>query len=165
MPYTAKSIANAFIALARRDRISVSNMKLQKLLYFAHAMYLSATGQPLINESPEAWEYGPVYPSVYHEFKNFGSAPITCMATAMLPDRFEWGPVPAPVDQATLGFLESVWRAYGHQSAMQLSALSHVPDGPWARVRRERPASMGADIPDHYIQAYYGPALAQARAG
>lgn len=164
MTYTAKSIANVFISLGQRDGTPVSNMKLQKLLYFAHALYLSATGRPLIGESPEAWQYGPVYSSVYHEFKNCGSAPITTLAMSMLPDRFEWAVAP-PVDQTTLSFLESVWKTYGPLNAVALSALSHVPDGPWARVRRESYGSISADIPDSYIREYYAPQFAKARAG
>lgn len=51
-------------------------MHLQKLTYFAHGWYIAFNDQeqiqPLINEPFQAWEYGPVCSSIYHEFKGFG---------------------------------------------------------------------------------------------
>jgi uncharacterized phage-associated protein len=165
MPYSAKSIANAFISLAGRQGTAVSNMKLQKLLYFAHAMYLAMKGEALISERPEAWQYGPVFPSVYHEFKSFGSAPITCFATEanFEGDSFQCLPAALPQEPQVLSFLQSIWNTYGNQTAVSLSALSHAPGGPWERVRHEAPGSMGADIPDAYIKEYYQRALAAQR--
>jgi uncharacterized phage-associated protein len=159
MSYPAKAIANAFIARSMRDGNPVSNMKLQKLLYFAHAMYLATHGKPLICEPPEAWQYGPVFPSIYHEFKNFGSRPIDCFATDLDVDELEIRPVQPPANPELKAFLDSIWKTYGSQSATQLSALSHIPGGPWKRVREEFPASMSADIPDDYIRDFYSAAL------
>lgn len=56
---------------------SISNLQLQKILYFAHMIYMGRTGQPLIDdESFEAWTYGPVLPSAYRFVSGFGSRPI-----------------------------------------------------------------------------------------
>ena len=55
----------------------VSNLKLQKILYLAHMVFMGQNeGEPLIDESFEAWDYGPVVPSVYHEAKKYGAKPI-----------------------------------------------------------------------------------------
>ena len=106
-----------------------------------------------------------MFPSVYHEFKHFGSAPITCFATEanFAGDTFECLPAAPPQAPQVLNFLQSIWNTYGHQTAVGLSALSHVPGGPWDRVRHEAPGSMGADIPDAYIKDYYERALAAQR--
>src|ERR1700676_3931940 len=75
--HSALAVANWFLARAAADGKSLDPMKLQKLIYFAHGWSLALTDIPLIEEHPEAWDYGPVIPSVYHEFKLFGRKPIT----------------------------------------------------------------------------------------
>jgi len=55
---------------------TISNLKLQKLLYFVQAEFLVSTGDPCFNESIEAWDFGPVVPVVYHKYKVYGSASI-----------------------------------------------------------------------------------------
>lgn len=55
---------------------SVSPLTLQKLLYLAHMQYLGETGEPLIPEQFEAWDYGPVVPELYHEIKGFGRGKV-----------------------------------------------------------------------------------------
>ena len=75
MAYKGKSIANAFISLAGSD--GIDPLKLQKLLYYANGHYLAEhDGTPLINEYFEAWDYGPVIPTVYYEFREYGNNPI-----------------------------------------------------------------------------------------
>jgi len=78
MAYPAKSIANELLSLAHTRGISdVTPMKLQKLVYYAHGWWFGATGEPLIEEQIEAWQYGPVVPSLYEATKNFGNQSIT----------------------------------------------------------------------------------------
>lgn len=54
----------------------ISNLRLQKLLYFIQANSLVETSKPCFKQKIEAWDYGPVVPSAYHEYKKFGSTPI-----------------------------------------------------------------------------------------
>ena len=72
-PYRSLAVANWFI----ENLSKITPLKLQKLIYFAHGWHLAIRDQPLIDELVEAWEYGPVIPNVYHEFKVFGNQPIT----------------------------------------------------------------------------------------
>src|SRR4051794_9267350 len=97
LAYSAKSIANFFIGLAAAKGEKLSPMKLQKLLYYACGWYAGYTGQPLIDEAIEAWDYGPVIPSIYHEFKRFGSGSITARATDW-DGGTEFNEVPTPID-------------------------------------------------------------------
>ncbi|MDA1024183.1 MAG: DUF4065 domain-containing protein [Proteobacteria bacterium] len=56
---------------------SVTNLKLQKILYIAHMFHMGKNdGAPLVEGEFEAWDYGPVEPSVYKKVKMFGSDPI-----------------------------------------------------------------------------------------
>ena len=50
----------------------LTNLKLQKLLYYSQVLSLKKLKNPLFEDEIEAWEYGPVVPSVYHQYKSFG---------------------------------------------------------------------------------------------
>jgi uncharacterized phage-associated protein len=53
--------------------LPVDNLKLQKLLYYSQAVYLVLHDrEPLFFEEIEAWDYGPVVPLVYREYKSYG---------------------------------------------------------------------------------------------
>ncbi|MCY4048764.1 MAG: DUF4065 domain-containing protein [Hyphomicrobiales bacterium] len=54
----------------------ISNLRSQKVLYFAHMYLLGEVGEPLIRESFEAWDYGPVEPNLYRHVKIFGKESI-----------------------------------------------------------------------------------------
>lgn len=69
-------IAKYIIAYCGYKGYSISNLKLQKILYFVQAEYLVATGMPCFREEIEAWDFGPVVPEVYREYKIFGSGNI-----------------------------------------------------------------------------------------
>src|SRR5208282_4587731 len=70
--YPSMAVANWFIENLSR----VDPLKLQKLVYFAHGWHLALRDQPLIDELVEAWDYGPVVPSLYHQFKRYGNQSI-----------------------------------------------------------------------------------------
>src|SRR5271154_4906780 len=76
MAYNAKQIATEFIQLANADGKKLTPMQLQKLVYFAYGWYLAITGERLIDERVEAWQWGPVIPSLYSAFREYGSDPI-----------------------------------------------------------------------------------------
>lgn len=81
----SRSVANCLLDHAERARVPVTNLALQKLLYFAHAIYLVETGEPLVDGYFEAWQYGPVHPAVYQCFKSAGAEAIRCRANALNP--------------------------------------------------------------------------------
>ena len=86
MSYSAKAIANYFLGLADAEKKPISHLKIQKLVYIAHGWYLAIKGEPLVgDEYAEAWQYGPVFPSLYHEFKIHGSGHITEPAMDYVP--------------------------------------------------------------------------------
>ena len=67
--YSAVDVARYIIWYCKRQGYSISNLKLQKILYFVQAEFLVNTGKPCFSEEIEAWDFGPVVPEVYHEFK------------------------------------------------------------------------------------------------
>ena len=74
--YRALSVARYIIERCHLQNRTISNLKLQKILYFVQAEFLVSTDQPCFAEEIEAWDFGPVVPEVYQEYKIFGSANI-----------------------------------------------------------------------------------------
>ena len=73
---STQAAANTFLEMAFKEKIDVSLMKLQRLLYFANQRYLKDTGSPLFAESFQSWKYGPVLSSIYYKFHSYRAEPI-----------------------------------------------------------------------------------------
>lgn len=145
--YSATNVAKYLIFLAsqenqEKEREGITNLKLQKVLYFAQAYYLAKLGKPIFGEKLEAWKYGPVVPEVYHKLKCNGSKPI------ILEE-----------DKSTLAeedkeILKKVWNTFGGYSANRLVDIVHAHT-PW----KEANASMDKVISHKAIKDYYSPLL------
>lgn len=77
MKYSALDVAKYVINHEHNNGREISNLRLQKLLYFVQAKILVETGDTCFDDTMEAWDYGPVVPIVYHEYKIFGSLDIS----------------------------------------------------------------------------------------
>lgn len=91
--YNAIDVANYLIKKSIDEGKYISNIKLQKLLYYLQARFLVEKGQPLFNNTIEKWYYGPVVPDVYHEYKSYGSGVIKDISKRMVLDKDENGKV------------------------------------------------------------------------
>ena len=165
-PLQVEAVANWFLRTARKRGMRIDPMKMQKLVYFANGWHLALAGKPLVDEYFEAWEYGPVVPSVYHKFKGYGAGSIEGFATT-----FDWrsGTVSTPDvpdSHSVVPLLNWVWDNYGKYSGPVLSDLTHRPGEAWDRTRNEKASYRNADIPPAYIEADFKRALklAQERA-
>ena len=74
--YDALTVAEYVIYKCNEKDYIISNLKLQKILYFIQAEFLVYTNNPCFKEKIEAWDFGPVVPEVYQAFKIYGSAHI-----------------------------------------------------------------------------------------
>lgn len=160
--YNAKAVANFFLELAKSRARGIDPMKLQKLVYYAHGWYAGYTNRPLIDESVEAWPYGPVIPSLYHEFKRYGSQPIEALATEF--DGSDFRAVLIPAESDVQRFLQNVWDSYGDYTGVKLSELTHAADGPWWKARQMSQGKRSADIPFELIADHFRPAVQRAQA-
>lgn len=77
----AKSVANYVIAYGMKIGHPVSNLQLQKILYYIQVYFLKKKGVPFFKDEIEAWQFGPVIPTVYYQYAAFGPAPITMFKT------------------------------------------------------------------------------------
>lgn len=73
MTYPAEAIAKYIIWHEWEAKRPVSNLRLQNLLYFAQAYFILLNDNPLFDDDMEAWDCGPVVPSVYETYKKYGS--------------------------------------------------------------------------------------------
>lgn len=129
---SAIEVANIFLKLTQPEvGDNISNLKLQKLLYYAQGFHLALNkGEALFNEPITAWAYGPVVESVYHEFKKFGSDAL---------------PVPDDIDvsmfsKEQLELIEEINDVYGQFSALKLMHLTHS-EKPWIETARNNEIS------------------------
>lgn len=141
--YSVDQIADTLIQLSRDRGIEITNLKLQKLLYYAQAWHLAFGDSPLFDADFEAWVHGPVVPSVFRRFKEYRWTPI--MAD-----------VDAVADAKLRGYLGEVLNKYGQMSAPQLERLSHRED-PWKEARRgcAPDASSNAVISKDSMKKFY----------
>lgn len=154
--HRAKAVANALINKAAENGEKLSHMKLQKLLYYTCGYYLASSGEPLIDHTFEAWDYGPVVPAIYDEFKHLGSKPITSLATDIDWETSTLLPVPIPTDDQRLNrIINFVWENYGKYSGLQLSDMTHAKDSPWEKTRNKNPGIKDADIPREYLLSHF----------
>ncbi|MDT7931421.1 Panacea domain-containing protein [Clostridium perfringens] len=78
--YEAIEIAKYIINKCIEWNRPISNLQLQKILYYVQGEYIKSTGgEELFNDRIEAWTYGPVVPSVYYEFNVFSSSNINLL--------------------------------------------------------------------------------------
>lgn len=148
--YTANQVADTLIFLAREKGIEITNLKLQKLLYYAQAWSLAFYQKPLFTEDFEAWIHGPVVPVLFHRFKHLRWSPIVEEVT--------------PVDDNELrSHLETVLASYGKATAGQLERLSHS-ERPWRDARGDLPtdASSRNVIHKDSIQEFFAGMLDDA---
>ncbi len=80
-------VAQYFLAKADEDAGDLmSNLKLQKLMYYAQGFSLALCNKPLFPERIEAWIHGPVISALYHEYKGLEAAEHDPSGTSVVHD-------------------------------------------------------------------------------
>ena len=128
MPHKAIKIAHTFLTFIHQEYGDfLSNLKVQKLLYYAQGLHLALYQKPLFEEKIVAWQYGPVVEEVYHAFKNYQGAIPT-------PDNID----NAYLSEQEFDLLKEVYDVFGQFSATKLVEMTH-DESPWktTTIRRE----------------------------
>lgn len=138
MAYSAYAVANAFIQRAEEGKIQgLTPMKLQKLLYFTQAWHLKGTnGTPILDDNFARWQFGPVIPAIYHEFKAFRYSPINRKATTLAVNNgglTVFVPTIPQEDASTWSLIDAIINRYGGVDAQALSAMTHLTNSAWSR--------------------------------
>jgi uncharacterized phage-associated protein len=132
-------VAQYFLAKADEDAGDLmSNLKLQKLVYYAQGFAFALLDTPLFPQCIEAWIHGPVVPALYHEYKNYGTDAIPS------PRELDF----SKYDQETRHLLDEVYAVYGQFAAWKLRNMTHQ-EPPWCMT----PA--GQEITHDALRAYF----------
>jgi uncharacterized phage-associated protein len=115
--------AKYILKIAKEQRIVMDETKLHKLLYICDG-YMLGSGVDVITESPRAWNYGPVYPSIHvwlEETPDILKSPPECPKDVV-----------ATIEKIEAAKLtELLVSCYGKMSSTELSVWTHQPGGPW----------------------------------
>lgn len=138
--YSALAVANFIILCAKEP---VTNLKLQKMLYFAQGYFLGKLGHPLFHDSIHAWTYGPVVPSVYRCFAKYRDQPISSIS-----------PSEAIRDEKIKDVLSTLVKKMDGYTASRLVSMTHVQGTPWHRVWNGGYGWL-KEIPQNLIAEYF----------
>ncbi|ADW67187.1 Panacea domain-containing protein [Granulicella tundricola] len=160
MPFPATAVANELLDRASAEGLSLTQINIQKLVYFAHGWNLGWSANPLILDPIEAWQYGPVVRNLYNQFRRFGSSPITGKAVEFRIDSNGKIGTTCPTleDAYSKSVVGAVWNQYGRLQPFKLVELTHAPGSPWEAAWNAKKAL----IENEDIRRYFS-ALAQPR--
>jgi uncharacterized phage-associated protein len=111
-------------------------------------------GVPLFHDRIEAWDHGPVVPSLYHQYKHYGSQPLPVVTDFNRKD----------LDSADRAALSDLYDYYAQFSAWRLRNMTHE-EAPWAdaskRANKEISVQALVDhfnprVDDNYARRLYG---------
>jgi uncharacterized phage-associated protein len=122
----AIDVARYFLSLVDEEAGDlISNLKLQKLLYYAQGFHLALYGDALFFDPIEAWAHGPVVADVYHQYKEYGGLPIPS-------DDFDFNILNGQEKE----FLDDIYSTFGQYSAWKLREMTH-DEPPWVNAYNE----------------------------
>lgn len=146
---SANDVAQYFIYLASKankegEVEGVTNLKLQKILYFAQAYYLAKLDRELFEEDIQAWQFGPVIPSVYSRYKQHGNRAIIELSDG------------SKIPEKDKEILEGIWDTFGRYTASRLVDIVHA-HSPWKEAYV--PGKKNSVITKQTLKDYYSPLL------
>lgn len=155
--YDPRSICNLILNEADSAQRTITNLALQKLLYFAHGLHLVETKTPLVMGFFEAWQYGPVHPIAYQAFKSAGANPIQFRATIQDPFTHTVLPLPECTDCDIKTRVSRIVALYGGLTPGRLVEVSHAKGAPWQFIvdMAQTETILGLRITDDVILARF----------
>lgn len=142
--YDSIIVAKYIIAKARDLGRNLNVTQTQKLLYLAYGFGLKYYHVPIIDESPRAWPYGPVFPNTREsiDFSKIYDVNHQCFSN-----------IKSNAD--LLKLLDSVVQKYSDSSASKLSSWSHNDGGPWDKTTKKKGFQWNDKIDDALISDYF----------
>lgn len=137
LKYDALDIAKYIIRWCDKNELRITNLQLQKILFFIQKESIRKRGYGIFSNRIEAWQYGPVVPDVFYQFAGFGA-----MKLVLYEDLFSDVSPKDIIDDQSKEIIEGILREYIHVSPWDLVAKSHVSNGAWSNS-----ISMGEKYP------------------
>lgn len=158
MCYSAKAVANFFIKKSLEDHKPLTHLQLQKMVFFAHAVYFKKYHKPLVVDPIFAWKYGPVIQDLYLELKHYKNAPISGAIAScdITPDGDMYSRIPEINwnDSKMVDFLDDAYKSLSKMKVSRLCAVSHAEGGAWYKTLEnngKNPNDHDVDIPRNLI--------------
>lgn len=131
-------VARFFIVRAYEDGIEadMTNMKVQKLLYYSQSIHLALYDVPLFREEIQAWRYGPVCPPAYNFYSEFEAQQLPVPSQEVLLE----------ISKEVKELLEGIWKYFGGYHAYRLSDMTHG-EFPWKKARKGLPPQASSTEP------------------
>jgi uncharacterized phage-associated protein len=150
----ARIVANFVLDRADDAGKQITNLDLQKIVYFLHGHYLCRHHEPLVDSEFEAWTYGPVHRAIYDSFKIYNDSPIGGRATAFNPLTRQRKELPPLSDQKIISLIDETLSKYLDMTTYSLVQLTHNDGTPWSRTvsDAESYVNIGMKISDALIQ-------------
>lgn len=133
--YKALDIARYVINFCNAKNLSISNLRLQKLLYFIQANFILHNHKPCFDDTIECWKYGPVVPNVYSTFRTYGSDSIPTIEKILIfnfsKSKIEWETFNFEFDnELDKALVEDVIMQAKNKTTSELINISHN-QSPW----------------------------------
>jgi len=155
-----RALANFLLDIADREGVPLTNLALNKIAYFVHGHYIAKFDKPLIDAKIEAWQYGPVFREIYHQFKVFNKSPISSRAKAVDLCTGDYHILTYCFEQNEYEFLVEAAMPFIHMRPSALVDLSHAPGGPWHQAWfYDGDVNPGMQITDESIKSYFAPKI------
>lgn len=156
MAYDVRAIANFVLDCAETKRRPITNLALNKIVFFLHAFFLLQFGKPLVSAKIEAWQFGPVFRELYHAFKKYDDRPIRERIRRIDPASGDVVLCADDLDAEAEGFLREEVSRLLLVSTANLLAWSHEEGGPWEKVWNHKGASNASmRISDSQIREWF----------
>ena len=126
MAYNVLGVCRLIVNYSNEKNYNISNLKLQKLLYFIQAYFLVKRNKPCFNEEIQAWAFGPVVPEAYQEFKQYGGCNIPEIRDGRIGKEIK----ECKFEKSDQDDIERIVDVFSGYSASALVTLSHNQD-PW----------------------------------
>lgn len=104
----------------------VTNLMLEKLLYFLEAIYMSLTDEDYlyVNQEFYVWDFGPVDKKIYNKYKIFGRMPIKLDKNII-------------INEENKKYIEVLYKLFKDFSTFDLVNLSHSKESPWYKINKK----------------------------
>ena len=135
----AKELAKYIINTSPRR---MSNLELQKTMYFVELDYRKRTGNCLIKDKFEAWQYGPVVRDVYEEYRHYG------------PDLIERTKENIPLDGVNIDVIDMTVDRCSDKRSWELVEESHRSDGAWQKTRNKGSITIEKNLIEEEAKEY-----------
>jgi uncharacterized phage-associated protein len=158
----SQAVANYFLDIVDKNSREISLLAIMKCVYLVQGFSLALFDKSALNSNfdvVEAWKYGPVVPSLYHEFKRFGKKPITNYKATVLDDNFELKEAKL-CDSEIKRACQFVWNSFKDYSEWEMVKFTHKKNSPWDQVYVE---GQNKIIEDQITKEYFERLLKDAK--